>query len=134
MYGLDVNYQIPDLINWSNVQQNRNDQRAKERNDAYRNLMQMLGRGVGAYMMNRDYNDWKADQAMWNDEGEMLDMIGAGYYDPNDLDISMLENSIVDNAYNKAVPGAATDWRDQYVNSHRYGVDDLESLASLGLV
>ena len=134
MYGLDVNYQIPDLINWSNVQQNRNDQRAKERNDAYRNLMQMLGRGVGAYMMNRDYNDWKADQAMWNDEGEMLDMIGAGYYDPNDLDISMLENSIVDNAYNKAVPGAATDWRDQYANSHRYGVDDLESLASLGLV
>ena len=34
MYGLDVNYQIPDLINWSNVQQNRIDQRAKERNDA----------------------------------------------------------------------------------------------------
>lgn len=134
MYGLDVNYQIPDLINWSNVQQNRIDQRAKERNDAYRNLMQMLGRGVGAYMMNRDYNDWKADQAMWNDEGEMLDMIGAGYYDPNDLDISMLENSIVDNAYSKAVPGATTDWRDQYANSHRYGVDDLESLASLGLV
>lgn len=134
MYGLDVNYQLPDLINWSNVQQNRIDQRAKERNDAYRNLMQMLGRGVGAYKMNRDYNDWKADQAMWNDEGEMLDMIGAGYYDPNDLDISMLENSIVDNAYNKAVPGAATDWCDQYANSHRYGVDDLESLASLGLV
>ena len=46
----------------------------------------------------------------------------------------MLENSIVDNAYNKAVPGAATDWRDQYANSHKYGVDDLESLASLGLV
>ena len=134
MYGLDVNYQLPDLINWSNVQQNRIDQRAKERNDAYRNLMQMLGRGVGAYMMNRDYNDWKADQAMWNDEGEMLDMVGAGYYDPNDLDISMLENSIVDNAYNKAVPGDATDWLDQYANSHRYGVDDLESLASLGLV
>ena len=134
MYGLDVNYQLPDLINWSNVQQNRIDQRAKERNDAYRNLMQMLGRGVGAYKMNRDYNDWKADQAMWDDEGVMMDMIGAGYYDPNDLDISMLENSIVDNAYNKAVPGAATDWRDQYANSHRYGVDDLESLASLGLV
>lgn len=134
MYGLDVNYQLPDLINWSNIQQNRIDQRAKERNDAYRNLMQMLGRGVGAYKMGQDYRDWKADQAMWNDEGPMLDMIGAGYYDPNDLDISMLENSIVDNAYNNAVPGAAQDWRDQYANSHRYGVDDLESLASLGLV
>lgn len=134
MYGLDVNYQLPDLINWSNVQQNRIDQRAKERNDAYRNLMQMLGRGVGAYKMGQDYRDWKADQAMWNDEGAMLDMIGAGYYDPNDLDISMLENSIIDNAYNNAVPGAAQDWRDQYANSHRYGVDDYNALASLGLV
>ena len=134
MYGLDVNYQLPDLINWSNVQQNRIDQRAKERNDAYRNLMQMLGRGVGAYKMGQDYRDWKADQSMWNDEGAMLDMIGAGYYDPNNLDISMLENSIIDNAYNNAVPGAAQDWRDQYANSHRYGVDDYNALASLGLV
>lgn len=134
MYGLDVNYQLPDLINWSNIQQNRIDQRAKERNDAYRNLMQMLGRGVGAYKMNRDYNDWKADQEMWDDEGVMLDMIGAGYYDPNDLDISMLENSIVDNAYNKAVPNVTQDWRDQYANSHRYGVDDYDALATLGLV
>lgn len=133
-YGLDVSYQLPDIIGWSNTQNNRIDQRAKERNDAYRNLMQMLGRGVGAYKINRDYNDWKADQAMWNDEGAMLDMIGAGYYDPNDLDLSMLENSIVNDAYNKAVPGAANDWRDQYANSHRYGIDDLESLETLGLV
>lgn len=133
-YGLDVTYQIPDLVNWSNVQQNRIDQRAKERNDAYRNLMQMLGRGVGAYMMNRDYNAWKADQAMWNDELGQLEDIGTGYYDPNDLDLSILENSIAENAWNKAVPNAATDWRDQYANSHRYGVDDLNSLATLGLV
>lgn len=133
-YGLDVTYQIPDLVNWSNVQQNRIDQRAKERNDAYRNLMQMLGRGVGAYMMNRDYNAWKADQAMWNDELGQLEDIGTGYYDPNDLDLSMLENSIVNDAYSKAVPNAPTDWRDQYANSHRYGVDDLDSLATLGLV
>ena len=133
-YGLDVSYQLPDLVAWSNTQNQRIDQRAKERNDAYRNLMQMLGRGVGAYKMNRDYNDWKADQAMWNDEGAMLDMIGAGYYDPNDLDFSMLENSIVNDAYSKEVPGAANDGRDQYANSHRYGIDDLESLETLGLV
>lgn len=133
-YGLDVTYQIPDLVNWSNTQQNRIDQRAKERNDAYRNLMQMLGRGVGAYMMNRDYNDWKADQAMWNDEADMLNMIEGGYYDPNDLDLSMLENSIAENAWSNAVPNTTTDWRDQYANSHRYGVDDLDSLATLGLV
>lgn len=134
MYGLDVNYQMPDLINWSNVQQNRIDQRAKERNDAYRNLMQMLGRGVGAYQMNRAYNDWKTNQEYWNDEADMLDMIGSGYYDPNDLDMSMLENSIVNDAYSRAVPGAANDWRDQYANSHRYGVDDYGALATLGLV
>ena len=133
-YGLDVTYQIPDLVNWSNVQQSRIDQRAKERNDAYRNLMQMIGRGVGAYQMNRAYNDWRADQNMWNEELGMLDDIGTGYYDPNDLDMSMLENSIVDNAWNKAVPNATQDWRDQYANSHRYGVDDLDSLATLGLV
>ena len=133
-YGLNVDYAIPDIVAWSNNQQNRIDQRAKERNDAYRNLMQMLGRGVGAYQMNRAYNDWKADQNYWNDEASMLDMIGGGYYDPNDLDLSMLENSIVDNAYSKAVPNAANDWRDSYANSHRYGVDELEDLATLGLV
>lgn len=86
-YGLDVNYQLPDIVNWSNVQQNRIDQRAKERNDAYRNLMQMLGRGVGAYQMGQQYRDWKADQEMWDDEGAMLDMIDAGYYDPEMIDI-----------------------------------------------
>lgn len=133
-YGLNVDYIIPDIVAWSNNQQNRIDQRAKERNDAYRNLMQMLGRGVGAYQMNRAYNDWKADQNYWNDEAGMLDMIGGGYYDPNDLDLSMLENSIVNDAYNKAVPNAANDWRDSYANSHRYGVDELEDLAALGLV
>ena len=86
-YGLDVNYQLPDIVNWSNVQQNRIDQRAKERNDAYRNLMQMLGRGVGAYQMGQQYRDWKADQEMWDDEGARLDMIDAGYYDPEMIDI-----------------------------------------------
>ena len=96
--------------------------------------MQMLGRGVGAYHMGQNYRDWKADQNYWNDEAGMLDMIGGGYYDPNDLDLSLLENSIVNDAYNKAVPGVASDWRDQYANSHRYGVDDLESLEALGLV
>lgn len=86
-YGLDVNYQLPDIVNWANVQQNRIDQRAKERNDAYRNLMQMLGRGVGAYQARKDYKDWKADQEMWDNEDALMDMVGMGYYDPNDIDI-----------------------------------------------
>ena len=67
-------------------------------------------------------------------EGAHLVDVEQGIYDPNDLDLSMLENSIVNDAWNKAVPNATTDWRDQYANSHRYGVDDLDSLAILGLV
>lgn len=130
-YGLDVNYTVPDLVAWSQNQQSRIDNRAKERNNAYRDLMQMLGRGYGAYKMNRDYNDWRADQDYWNDEGAHLVDVEQGIYDPNDLDLTMLENSIVNNAWNKAVPNAAPDWRDTYANSHRYGVDD--TLASLGL-
>ena len=70
-----------------------------------------------AYKMNKDMNDWKADQAMWNDELGMLDDIGTGYYDPEDLDIDAIleqERLLAD----------ANDWRNQYGNSHRYGVDD----------
>lgn len=133
-YGFNLDYQTPDFVNWAAVQQNRIDQRAKERNDAYRNLMQMLGRGVGAYKAYQNYKDWQADQAMWDDEGAHLVDVEQGIYDPNDLDLSMLENSIVNDAWNKAVPNTTTDWRDQYANSHRYGVDDLDSLAILGLV
>lgn len=108
MYGLDVNYQIPDLINWSNVQQNRIDQRARERNDAYRNLMQMIGRGVGAYKMGQDYRDWKADQAMWNSELNDINALGAEYdaaQDQYDIDAAdrLIANMYETNPY--ALPG-----------------------------
>jgi len=105
---------IVDMIRWS---RERQDARNKERNDNYAKLMQMLGRGVAAYKMNKDMNDWKADQAMWNDELGMLDDIGTGYYDPEDLDIDAIleqERLLAD----------ANDWRNQYGNSHRYGIDD----------
>ena len=105
---------IVDMIRWS---RERQDARNKERNDNYGKLMQMLGRGVAAYKMNKDMNDWKADQAMWNDELGMLDDIGTGYYDPEDLDIDAIleqERLLAD----------SNDWRNQYGNSHRYGIDD----------
>ena len=79
-YGFDVAYNIPDLIAWSQNVRDRNDKLAEQRKQAYMQLMQMLGRGVGAYKMGKDYRDWKADQAMckanqeiWNDELGMLD-------------------------------------------------------------
>lgn len=107
-YGLDVSYQLPDLVAWSNTQNQRIDQRAKERNDAYRNLMQMLGRGVGAYKMNRDYNDWKADQNMWNSELNDINALEAEYdaaQDQYDIDAA---DRLIANMYNSnpyALPG-----------------------------
>lgn len=86
-YGFDVAYNIPDLIAWSQNVRERNDKRAEQRKQAAMQLMQMLGRGYGAYKMGKDYRDWKADQEMWDDEGAMLDMISAGYYDPEMIDI-----------------------------------------------
>ena len=114
---------VIDMIRWS---RERQDARNKERNDNYGKLMQMLGRGVAAYKMNKDYNDWKADQEYWNDESDMLDLIGTGYYDPNDIDIDAVleQERLLQNP---------ADWRKQYGNSQRYGVDDLPTLQDLGL-
>jgi len=68
---------VIDMIRWS---KERQDARNKERNDNYGKLMQMLGRGVAAYKMNKDMNDWKADQAYWNDEyGQLEDMENLPY-------------------------------------------------------
>ena len=102
------------MIRWS---KERNDAQSKERKQDWINLMKMMGKGVAAYKMNKDLNDWKADQAYWNDEADMLDDIGTGYYDPNDIDIDAIlekERLLADANY----------WRKQYGNSHRYGVDD----------
>lgn len=128
-YTLRIDKSPADTINtmlrW---QSERNDAKAKQRKDDYMKLMQMLGRGVGALKANNDYNAWKADQAYWNDEADMLDLIGTGYYDPNDIDIDAV-------LANEAALSNRTgnDWRDQYANSHRYGVDDLPTLKDLGL-
>lgn len=102
------------MIRWS---KERNDAKSKERKQDWINLMKMMGKGVAAYKMNKDYNDWKADQAYWNEESDMLDNIATGYYDPNDLDIdAMLEQ--------ERLLADANDWRNQYGNCHRYGIDD----------
>lgn len=102
------------MIRWS---KERNDAQSKERKQDWINLMKMMGKGVAAYKMNKDYNDWKADQEYWNDELGQLDDISTGYYDPNDLDIdAMLEQ--------ERLLADANDWRNQYGNSHRYGIDD----------
>lgn len=111
------------MIRWS---KERNDAQSKERKQDWINLMKMMGKGVAAYKMNKDMNDWKADQVMWNDELGMLDDIGAGYYDPNDIDIdAVLEH--------ERLMSNPDDWRNQYGNSHRFGADNLPTLRDLGL-
>lgn len=119
-YGIDVNYNVPDLVNWSVAQQQRIDNRAKERDQAYQNLMKMLGRGYGAYKMKSDYDDWKADQAYWDEQAEHMDDIAAGYYDPNDIDI---DAALAAEQYDP------NDWRNKYgKGSKRYDIGDLVAL------
>jgi hypothetical protein len=88
--------------------------RAQQEYKDYINLMQMLGRGVGAYKMGKDYRDWKADQALWDDEIGMLDDIEKGYYDPEDLDIDNMAS--IANRQSIVTP------------------EDYQSLYSLGLI
>ena len=54
---------VIDMIRWS---RDRQDARNKERNDNYGKLMQMLGRGVGAYMYGKHARDKAAANAAWD--------------------------------------------------------------------
>lgn len=119
-YNFDVNYMVPDLVTWGASQRDRIDQREAERNQAYQNLMRMLGRGYGAYRMKSDYDDWKADQAYWADQEGQLADIAAGYYDPNDIDVDTVFAS---EQYDP------NDWRNKYGRgSKRYDIGDLVAL------
>lgn len=106
-YGFDVAYNIPDLISWSQSVRERNDKRAEQRKQAYMQLMQMLGRGYGAYKMGKDYRDWKADQNMWNEELNGLNKLEKEYdaaQDQYDIDAAdRLIADLYDNPY--AIPG-----------------------------
>lgn len=107
-YGFDVAYNIPDLLSWSQSVRDRNDKRAEQRKQAYMQLMQMLGRGVGAYKMGKDYRDWKADQAMWNKELNGINELEKEYdaaQDQYDIDAAdkLISNLYESNPY--AIPG-----------------------------
>lgn len=63
-YGFKVGLDTPNLIEIAQNAKDRDIKQARQNYEDRMKLMQMLGRGVGAYMMNRDYNDWKqADEA-----------------------------------------------------------------------
>lgn len=55
--------QILTMMRWANE---RNDAKAKERKDEYMKLMQMLGRGVGAYMYGKHVRDKADANESWN--------------------------------------------------------------------
>lgn len=104
-YGFDVAYNIPDIITWSQNVRDRNDTRAEQRKQAYMQLMQMLGRGVGAYKMGKDYRDWKADQNMWNKELNELEKEYDVAQDQYDIDAAdrLISHLYESNPY--AIPG-----------------------------
>lgn len=107
-YGFDVAYNVPDLIAWSQNVRDRNDRRAEQRKQAAMQLMQMLGRGYGAYKMGKDYRDWKADQKMWDDELNEINELEKEYnaaQDQYDIDAAdrLIANLYETNPY--AIPG-----------------------------
>ena len=104
-YGFDVAYNLPDIIAWSQNVRDRNDKRAEQRKQAYMQLMQMLGRGVGAYKMGKDYRDWKADQNMWNEELNELEKEYDAAQDQYDIGAAdrLISNLYKTNPY--AIPG-----------------------------
>lgn len=117
-YGFDVAYNIPDLIAWSQNVRDRNDKRAEQRKQAYMQLMQMLGRGYGAYKMGQDYRDWKADQNMWNEELNGINELEKEYdaaQDQYDIDAAdrLISNLYETNPY--AIPGNAGASQEDYV-------------------
>lgn len=105
-YGFDVTYNVPDLIAWSQNVRDRNDRRAEQRKQAAMQLMQMLGRGYGAYKMGKDYRDWKADQDYWNSELSDLNKITQDF-DADEYDVAaadrLIEKMLNNNPY--AIPG-----------------------------
>jgi len=117
-YGFDVAYNLPDIITWSQSVRERNDKRAEQRKQAYMQLMQMLGRGYGAYKMGKDYRDWKADQKMWDEELNGLNELEKEYdaaQDQYDIDAAdrLISNLYDTNPY--AIPGDVGARQDDYI-------------------
>ena len=117
-YGFDVAYNLPDLVAWSQNVRDRNDKRAEQRKQAYMQLMQMLGRGVGAYKMGKDYRDWKADQNMWNEELNGINELEKEYdaaQDQYDIDAAdrLISNLYETNPY--ALPGDVGASQEDYI-------------------
>lgn len=109
-YGFDVAYNLPDIIAWSQNVRDRNDKHAEQRKQAAMQLMQMLGRGYGAYKMGKDYRDWKADQKMWDEELNGINELEKEYdaaQDQYDIDAAdrLISNLYETNPYN--IPGDA---------------------------
>ena len=66
-YGFTFNDTPRDqILTMMRYYQDRNDKRDADRRNSYMNLMQMLGRGVGAYMYGKNARDKAAANAAWD--------------------------------------------------------------------
>jgi hypothetical protein len=109
-YGFKVGLDTPNLIEIAQKAKERDELQARKNYEDRIKLMQMLGRGVGAYKMGQDYRDWKADQNMWNSELDSLNGLSDEYdaaQDQYDIDAAdrLIANMYETNPY--ALPGNA---------------------------
>lgn len=109
-YGFKVGLDTPNLIEIAQNAKDRDIKQARQNYEDRLKLMQMLGRGVGAYKMGQDYRDWKADQKMWNSELDALNGLSDEYdaaQDQYDIDAAdrLIANMYETNPY--ALPGNA---------------------------
>lgn len=109
-YGFNVDLNAPNLIDIAQNAKKRDYDKAAQEYKDYISLMQMLGRGVGAYKMGKDYRDWKADQALWDSELNSLNELSNEYdaaQDQYDIDAAdrLIANMYETNPY--ALPGNA---------------------------
>jgi hypothetical protein len=82
-YGFNVDLNTPDLIDIAQNAKKRDDERAAQDFKDYISLMQMLGRGYGAYQMYNARNNYKPHNPLWDDVSVSDDY---GEFDYSDLD------------------------------------------------
>lgn len=83
-YGFDVDLNTPSLIEIAQNAKKRDYDRAAQEYKDYISLMQMLGRGYGAYQMYNERNNNKPHNPLWDDAVQQTDDYGE--FDYSDLD------------------------------------------------
>ena len=82
-YGFNVDLNTPNLIEIAQNAKKRDEDKAAQDFKDYISLMQMLGRGYGAYQMYNDRKNYRPHNPLWDDVSVSDDY---GEFDYSDLD------------------------------------------------